>query len=61
MKKKNGGTLCELVNGLLAEVLRTRRGSTVAQEFEWFSQPMRARVDLDDEDAVRALLEDHRR
>ena len=61
IKNKNGGTLSELVNDVLEQVLRTRRAGAAAQEFEWLSQSMRARVDLDDKDAVRSLLEDDRR
>ena len=61
IKKKTAGTLSEVVNTLLAEGL-TRRGSeNAAPEIEWFSQPLRGRVDLDNKDAVQALLEDNRR
>ena len=59
--KENGGTLSEIVNDLLAEVLSMRRASAAAREFEWLSQPMRGRVDLDHKDAVHALVEDNRR
>ena len=58
VKRKNGGTLGELVNGLLAEGLKMRRSDPAAREFDWTSQPMRARVDLDDKEAVYALLDD---
>ena len=58
VKQKNGGTLGELVNGLLAEGLKKRRPEAASRELAWTSQSMRARVDLDDKEAVYALLED---
>lgn len=58
VKQKNGGTLGELVNGLLAEGLKKRRPEAATRELAWTSQSMRARVDLDDKEAVYALLED---
>lgn len=58
IKQKNGGTIGELVNGLLAEGLKQRRPEGATTELLWTSQPMRARVDLDDKEAVYALLDD---
>ena len=58
IKQKNGGTLGELVNGLLVEGLKKRHPEAVCRELAWTSQPMRARVDLDDKEAVYALLDD---
>ena len=58
IKRSNGGTLGELVNGLLAEGLRARRSDPVVHELNWTSQRMRARVDLSDKEAVYALLDD---
>ena len=58
IKKKNGGTMGELVNGLLAEGLKKRRPDAVAGSLEWTTRPMRARVDLEDKEAVNALLGD---
>ena len=58
IKERNGGTLGELVNGLLAEGLKQRRPEAASGELAWTSQPMRARVDLDDKEAVHALLDD---
>ena len=57
IRKRNGGTLGELVNGLLAEGLKARRSDRVVQELHWTSQPMRARLDLADKEAVYALLD----
>ena len=47
-----------LVNGLLAEGLKKSRPEVACKELAWTSQPMRARVDLDDKEAVYALLDD---
>lgn len=58
IKKKNGGTLGELVNSLLAEGLKTRTSSAAVPALAWTSQKMGARVDLADKEAVYALLDD---
>ena len=55
---QEGGTLGELVTGLLADALRARRRERVAADLEWISQPMGARVDLADKEAVHAILEE---
>ena len=60
IQKRDGVTLGELVSGLLAEGLRTRRADPVDHELDWTSQPMRARVDLTDKDAVFAVLDEDR-
>lgn len=60
IQERDGGTLDELVNALLAEGLRSRRAGPVENELDWTSQPMRARVDLEDKDAVSAILDDRR-
>ena len=54
--KKNGGTLDELVNRLLAEGLNSRHALDAGSKLVWTSQAMRARVDLSDKDAVKALV-----
>ncbi|MBA3245075.1 MAG: antitoxin [Actinobacteria bacterium] len=48
-------TLGRLVSELLAGALHA--DSCGRQVFEWTSQPMSARVDLDDKEAVRRALE----
>ena len=58
LQKKVGGTLGELVSGLLAEGLATRGSERTDQALEWISQPMHARVDLADKEAVYAVLDD---
>lgn len=60
IQKQEGGTLDDLVGGLLAEGLRLRRAGPVRNELDWTSQPMHARVDLEDRDAVSAILDDNR-
>lgn len=58
LQKREGGTLGELVTGLVADGLRTRRAAPMDDELEWISQPMQARVDLADKEAVFAVLDD---
>ena len=58
LRDREGGTLGEIVSGLLAEALRTRRPCDDQPEFEWTSKLMQARVDLGDEEAVHAILDD---
>lgn len=58
IKREDGGTLGELINGLLAEGLKRRRPEVAARGLTWISQPMGARVDLDDKEAVYAVLDD---
>jgi predicted CopG family antitoxin len=55
-KRREGKTLGELVSELLARALRETDAS-VAPELGWASQPMHARVDLEDKEAVRRALD----
>lgn len=58
IQKKEGGTLGELVTGLLAEGLQARYADPTDDVLDWISQPMRARVDLSDKEAVYAIIDD---
>ena len=58
IQKKEGGTLGELVTGLLAEGLQSRYEDQTDPELDWISQPMGARVDLADKEAVYAIIDD---
>ena len=60
LQKKDGGTLGELVSNLLAEGLKARCSGRTDHALEWISQPMHARVDLADKEAVYAVLDDKR-
>ncbi len=58
MQKKEGKSLGRLISDLLAQSLAgRRRGSAVRPPFRWRSKPMRARIDLEDKEAVRAAIE----
>ncbi len=46
-----------IVSELLAQALASRKSSQPPPELHWFSQAMNARVDLDDKDAVYAVLD----
>lgn len=60
IQKEQGGTLGELVTGLLAEGLQARHADQTDPELIWFSQPMGARLDLADKESVYAILDDDR-
>jgi len=56
LQKREGKSLGQLVSELVARALAAA-GEEASQPFSWTSRPMRARVDLEDEEAVRAALE----
>lgn len=58
VSKEEGGSLGEVASRLLADALsvRSRRVETKTK-LDWYSQPMRAKVDLTDKDAVYRALE----
>lgn len=53
-QRREGKTLGRLVSELVARALHAE--APEEQRFEWASQPMSARVDLDDKEAVRRAL-----
>ncbi len=55
-KRREGKTLGRLVSELLARALR-EEARKAPGELRWTTQPMRARVDLGDEEALRRALE----
>ena len=56
-KRREGKTLGQLVSELLANALEhDRRGEP--PQLTWTSRPMRARVDLEDKEALRRVIED---
>lgn len=56
---KEGGTIGGVASRLLAEALAARRRARpAAAAFAWKAKPMGLRVDLDDKDAVYAILDD---
>jgi len=55
--RREGKTLGRLVSELLARALPSEP-DRAPRGFEWTSMPMRARVDLEDKEAVRRALED---
>lgn len=57
IQSKEGGSLGEIVSGLLAGALKARRPHVNDSRLEWISKPMGARVDLGDKEAVYALLD----
>jgi hypothetical protein len=57
LQRREGGTLGELVSRLLAEALVRRPTRPPAPAFEWNAKPMRALFDLEDKDALYAILD----
>ncbi len=57
LQKREGGTLGELASRLLAEALAGARGKPARPGLEWTAKPMHARVDLEDKEAVYAILD----
>lgn len=58
LQKRERKSLGRLVSDLLARALGPRGTVPPAgREFTWISQPMGARVDLADKEAVRAMLD----
>jgi hypothetical protein len=59
LQRREGKSLGRLVSDLLAEALATtRRGIPPPPAFRWIAQPMHARVDLADKDAVFDALDE---
>ena len=60
LQKREGKSLGQLISELVAAALAGEE--EVPDEglpFQWTSRPMRARVDLEDKEAVRAALDAH--
>jgi hypothetical protein len=55
-KRREGKTLGQLASELLAKALR-EPGAADSRTLDWNTQPMSARVDLEDKEAVRRALE----
>jgi len=60
LQRKEGKPLGDLASELLAVALAERKRATVpALHLHWTSKPMGAMVDLDDKDALFAVLDEH--
>lgn len=58
LRKKEGGSLGALASRLLADALSAqRKAPRPASKLHWSSQPMRAKVDLADKEAVFRAME----
>lgn len=59
LQKRERKPLGRLVSDLLAHALRLQEaGQQAGQPFRWLSRPMRARIDLTDQEAIWAALEE---
>ena len=58
VSKEDGESLGNVASRLLADALSVRaRGRKSKTKLDWFSQPMRAKIDLADKDAVYRALD----
>ena len=58
LQKREGKPLGRLISELLADALvRRQRASAPRTPFRWTSQPMHARIDLTDKEALYAVLD----
>jgi hypothetical protein len=55
--EQEGRSMGAVVSELLAEALVSRRPGRAKPSFRWTSRPMKALIDLDDKDAVYAVLD----
>jgi hypothetical protein len=59
MQKQGGKSLGETISSLLADALAQRKSRRTARpKLAWISKDMAARVDVDDKDAVWAVLDE---
>jgi hypothetical protein len=63
LQQREGKSLGRLVSDLLAQSLAASRAGPEAQApvFRWQAQPMQARIDLADTDALRDAMDDRHR
>ena len=57
IQKREGVTLGALVSRLLADALAHSKGRATRAPFHWIARPMGARIDLEDKEAVYAILD----
>lgn len=58
LQRREGKPLGQLISEIVAAGLaREQAGTADEQPFEWTARPMKARVDIDDKDALLAALD----
>lgn len=60
LQRRERKSLGRLVSDLLAQALADSRVSPPSSEFRWISQPLRARVDLSDREALLDAMDERR-
>lgn len=60
LQKKVKLPMSRIVSRLLAEALKSHESSRKPRPFRWTSRPMKALVDLEDKEAVYAVLDRER-
>jgi len=57
LQRREGKTLGRLVSELLAAALAREAGETGPAPFRWIAQPMAARIELEDKEALQSALD----
>lgn len=57
-RQREGKTLGQLASELIASGLRNEQRAEPAKRLEWKTRRMRARIDLEDKDALQAALDE---
>jgi len=57
LQMREGKTLGRLISELLAVALGQTRVASAPPKLDWAAHPLNARVDLEDKDALQALLD----
>lgn len=58
LQRREGRSMGRIVTELLAEALAARKRAPAPPRLKWHSQPMGALVDIDDKEAVYAILDE---
>jgi hypothetical protein len=59
LARAEGKSMGELASELLVAALASRARRKATQPFTWHSQPLNPRVDLEDKEAVHALIDEY--
>jgi hypothetical protein len=57
LQEAEGGSLGRVVSRLLSEALDGHQRAPRSEALEWIAKPMRARLDLEDKEALHAVLD----
>ena len=61
IREEEGGSLGSVASNLLTDALAARKKGGPARRLRWKARPMGARVDLEDKEAIWAILDERHR